>query len=360
MRRFRLREHAQARRTGFALPAVLAVTGVVTLIFLVAITALSSLTAEAASARARVRFLQRAMTAEATLAYMAATEPLGTRGLNVGAPRSFDEFSAEQAAQIAARGPVSSALPVTSVALDGPAYTISDPLGELRVTMRDQAGMINLARLDDDQTRRLAEAVGIPPNVAREIRPRFQDYVDTDDLRRPNGAERADYGRSGGPADRPLLRPSEWLSLLDVRAAVEARRWRAMRDSLAVDQTLPTLNVNTMDAATMQVLFGVDRQQAEAAIADRDRQPFLTLSDFLAASGAAAAEDLEQIYTFPSGRILFVISDTRSAWTYRGRITLTPFGLEQPLWIDQTELTEAPRRAVADSSDATRLPYAPR
>ncbi|MGN7099928.1 hypothetical protein, partial [Brevundimonas diminuta] len=62
-------------RRGFALPAVLAVTGVVTLIFLVAITALASLTAEAAAARARVRFLQRAMTAEAALAYMAATCP---------------------------------------------------------------------------------------------------------------------------------------------------------------------------------------------------------------------------------------------------------------------------------------------
>ena len=39
------------RRDGFALPAVLAVTGVVTLIFLVAITALARLTAEVKAAK---------------------------------------------------------------------------------------------------------------------------------------------------------------------------------------------------------------------------------------------------------------------------------------------------------------------
>ena len=70
-----IRSRASRPRAGFALPAVLAVTGVVTLIFLVAMTALSSLTAEAASARARVRFMTRAMTAEAMMVYMAATEP---------------------------------------------------------------------------------------------------------------------------------------------------------------------------------------------------------------------------------------------------------------------------------------------
>jgi hypothetical protein len=48
---------------------VLAVTGVVTLIFLVAMTALASLTAEAASARARVRFIARALTAEAMMTF---------------------------------------------------------------------------------------------------------------------------------------------------------------------------------------------------------------------------------------------------------------------------------------------------
>ncbi|MGO4410932.1 hypothetical protein AB4Y66_12880, partial [Brevundimonas sp. M-11_2] len=81
------------RRDGFALPAVLAVTGVVTLIFLVAITALASLTAEAASARVRVRFLQRALTAEATLSYMAATEPMRAYGFGVNDARGFMDLA---------------------------------------------------------------------------------------------------------------------------------------------------------------------------------------------------------------------------------------------------------------------------
>ena len=84
---------SERRRIGFALPAVLAVTGVVTIIFLVAMTALYSLTSEAASARARVRFLQQAMSAEAALSYMVATEPLSARGVSVGSGRQqFDSL----------------------------------------------------------------------------------------------------------------------------------------------------------------------------------------------------------------------------------------------------------------------------
>lgn len=84
------------RRSGFALPAVLAVTGVVTLIFLVAITALASLSAEAASARARVRFLQRAMSAEAALSFMAATEPTRAYGFGVNDIRQTLEMEGPQ------------------------------------------------------------------------------------------------------------------------------------------------------------------------------------------------------------------------------------------------------------------------
>ena len=92
-------------RDGFALPATLAVLGVVTLIFLVAITALASLTAEARSARDRVRFLQQAMTAEATLAYLASTEPLRPQGFAVGAGRILDEFSRQPGAAPATSRP---------------------------------------------------------------------------------------------------------------------------------------------------------------------------------------------------------------------------------------------------------------
>jgi len=157
-----------------------------------------------------------------------------------------------------------------------------------------------------------------------------------------------------------MLRPAEWLSLRGVREAVSAGKWRSLRGSIATDATLPSINVNTASAPTLQVLFDLSPQQAEAVIRDRESAPFPSISEFTTAAGAVFMGSSEQIYTFPSGRVIYTIRDGRSPWTYRARLTLTPSGLEQPLWIDQTELTEAPRRAVADTSNATRFPYAPR
>lgn len=336
------------RRSGFALPAVLAVTGVVTLIFLVAITALATLTAEAASARARVRFVQKAMTAEAAIAYLAATEPIRSQGFAIGRQRLGNPFG------IADPIGGSDLSPIADLRLDGRAYRLNID-GPILVALQDQAGLVNVQRLNDEEYRRFVEQAGVPDAGAARLRARLADYVDPDDLKSLNGAEREDYP-SGGPANRFLLRPSEWLSVLDARASVDPGRWRDLRPDLASDPTDTVVNVNTMTARAMQIRFGITESQAQAAIAAREDAPFLSLNDFAAASGAVVVPDVFQLYTFPSGRILFVIRDGRSPWIYRGRMTLTPGGLEQPLWIDQTETMEAPRRAVAETSDAVEFP----
>lgn len=339
-------------RPGFALPAVLAITGVVTLIFLVAITALASLNAEAASARARVRFIERALTVEATVAYLAATEPMDPQGFAVGGQRTFDEFAGPTVGQTSTREPA-------KVWMDGRAYAL-EVNGPVTVNLQDQAGMINLTFLDESAYRRFTALAGVAPSDARDLRARYLDYVDADDLKQLNGAEADEYGDGRGPANRPLLRPVEWLSVLGARDAVDPGQWRSLRPELASDASAFFSNVNTATSRALQVRFGISASQAGAAIRARESDPFLSLAEFGAAAGAAVAEDPETIYTFPAGRVVYVVRDGRSPWTYRGRITLTPSGVEQPLWIDQTEMLEAPGRAITEISDATPFPYAPR
>lgn len=340
-------------RRGFALPAVLAVIGVVTIVFLVAMTALSSLNAEAASARDRVRFTQRALTAEATLAYMMSTEPFGPLGMRIGAPRALDPFLEPEDMEA-----LSSGAPTQDLRLDGSPYLL-DVGGPMMVSLRDQAGMVNLAYLTPDQAERLAEQAGAPRGFGRTLLARYRDYADPDDLRQVDGAESSEYG-GDGPANRNLLRADEFLSILGVRQAVDSRKWRALRDALAVDAGVPRANVNTASADALEILFGATPQQAQAAIRARQQAPFLSFQDFVAASGVPDLSNDEILYTFPAGKVFFTLRDGRSAWIYRGRISLTPSGLERPVWIDQTDTTEAPRRVAADTSNATRFPYAPR
>lgn len=341
---------APRRREGFALPAVLTVAGVVTLIFLVAITALASMTAEAGSARARVRFLQNALTAEANLSLLASTEPIRSSAIAVGAPRILDVLSG-------AEGNASSLDPAV-IRLDGHPYSI-ELTGQVVLKVQDQAGLINIAALTEDQHTRLLQNLGVQNADIPVLRMRYFDYIDSDDLSRFDGAEQRDY-LDTAPANRPLKTPSEWLSILGARKSVDPKKWRALRSNLVVDHTLLNSNINTATKETLQILFGASEEQSISAIDARSDLAFTSFSDFLAASGVSYTPDDERSYVFPSGRMIFTIQDTRSAWTYRGRLILTPGGLEQPFWIDQTELTEAPRRAVADTSNATRFPYAPR
>lgn len=334
-----------SRRSGFSLPAVLAVTGMVSLIFLVAMTALRSLTSEAASARARVQFLARALSMEASAAYMLATEPMSPTAVDVGAPRRYDDA-------------VSSATEDSNrIRLDGRPYRVEADRPMI-MEFRDQAGLINLAYLSENGLRRLAAELGVPEQTARLLGARYRDYIDQDDLEQTRGGEGSSYPE-GRPPNRTMRTPDEWLSLAGAREAADPRAWRRLRPWLAMDPTSTNENVNTAGPDALRILYGATPGQISTALRQREEAPFLSFQNFAAVTGLPDTSG-ESFYTFPSGRVILTIKDTRSAWIYRSRLTLTPTGLERPVWIDQTELTEAPGRAAADASDAPRLSYAPR
>ncbi|MFC5344004.1 hypothetical protein ACETK8_19330 [Brevundimonas staleyi] len=336
-------------RRGFALPAVLAVTGVVTIVFLVAITALSSLTAEAQSARSRIRFMERALTAEAAVTMMAATEPFSPTGVEVGGLRRVSEF-------LGMTPSFTTGVRSGDLRMDGRPYQASIDGVPTLIGVQDQAGLINVSTLDQAGLDRLATASGLSITRRRDLYPRLQDYVDSDDLRTLNGAEADDYDE-GGPANRRLLLGAEWLSVLGVREAVDARRWRALRDNVVADSTEATGNVNTAPPAALRIRFGLTETETQRAIAARDRGAILSMADLGAIIGRDLNIDPLAIYTYPSGRMIFTIRDTQSPWVYRGRLSLTPGDPDQPFWIDQTETFEGPQRTRADPTDAPAFPY---
>jgi len=338
-------------RAGFSLPAVLAVVGVVTLIFLVAITALASLTEEAASARARVRFAQTVLTAEARIAYLATTESIGSTGFQLGAPRLSPDY---EVLETSVRTP-----PGGEVRLDGRPYRLETD-HPVTVRLQDQAGLINVARLPFDSQARLFRALGVPEARIAALSARLTDYVDTDDLSTTNGAESGYPGGRGNPPNRPLRRVSELLSVLGMRDVVDGPRWRALRPNLVVDSTQLGFNINTMTPTTMEILWGLTPRAAERIVEVRRDQPFVNTLDFDALSGVGPINDGESLYLFPARSFVYEIADTRSPWVYRGRITLAPFDPERPFWVDQIEQTEAPGRAVLQATDAAVFPYSAR
>jgi len=342
------------RHEGFILPTVLVTISVVTLIFLLAMTALASLTREAAEARARVRFLQDAMTFEARLALLGATERLGPTGLLIGAPLPPGEFQTLSPEEDAAfRAGMAAA---RDLRFDGRPYRIGDSAA---VRIRDQAGLINISRLTGVEMERLMSRLGASSSEARAISAALADYLDPDGIPTLNGAEASDYpAGSGGPANRPLRSVDEFLNVLGVRAAIDRGSWRALRPVLTADHLAFRGNINTASSDALQIVFGLTERQAEAAISARERAPFYTLDEVVTATGAAIRTDVEIAPVYASGRSIYTVEDFRSRWTYTGRLVLTPSHPERPFWIDLTELGQA-QDPITDLEDAPEFPSAP-
>jgi type II secretory pathway component PulK len=306
----RSRTHALGPRAGFVLPSVLFVVAMVTLVFLVAIEALTSLADQTRKTAGRARFEAAALSLEAQTAFLAATRPLAPAALmQDGAPR---------------------AQPI--LFLDGRAY---DAGPDLAVAVQDEGGLINLDNLTQPAMAALFAVLGTPQASRGAMVDRLSDYMDADDVKRPQGAEADDYLRAGlpPPPNAPIRRRAQLLGVMGWRDVVGARAWRAFSDNVTADPSSAAVNVNTATAPALMVQFGLGQAQAQAAIARRQAAPFATLEDLGRAAGVALVGDSERNYSFPNGRFALKIADRRSGWAYRSRILLSPEDSTKPFWI---------------------------
>ena len=81
--------------------------------------------------------------------------------------------------------------PGTALRVDNRPYSL--PSAGLYVRVQDAAGLIDANRADLNVWRRLAEFVGVPTDQRDVLADRILDFIDEDDFRRLNGAERGDY-----------------------------------------------------------------------------------------------------------------------------------------------------------------------
>ena len=319
---------APAAKRGFALPAVLAVTAIVTLVFLVAILALDSLADQTRRAMALSRFETQALGLEAHAAYAAAIGVPTARGLEVPdlARRADPRLATDRTAYRPSGAPT------------------------LRISLQDEAGLINLDNLPQASMARLMVELGVPADQRAALVDRFSDFTDIDDLSRVDGAEAYAYRDRGlpPPPNAPLHGVDQALGVVGWKDAVPRERWRALRGDLTADPTSAAFNANTATAATLKVMFGFDDAQL-AAVAERRRAAPLTgLEDLGRAAGVRMSGDAERVYGFPNGRFAVKIVAPGAGLTYRTRIVLTPRDRERPIWIEDAALSLSPAQGKAE------------
>lgn len=211
------------------------------------------------------------------------------------------------------------------------------------VSLQDSAGLLNINRADLPMLRRLAEYVGVPEEQRDVLADRILDFIDSDHLKRLNGAEAADYAAAGLPAplDDTLMVASQiravlgWTTLLTPDQA-------ALFESALVAEGEGSINPNAAPAVVLAAALAIPRPAAELIVARR-------MEGFIADTA-----EISRWSQLPQGVLALALNPVTSAtvrvtlvngatgFGERSQITLTPFSDFAPWRVDYLTTHSAP------------------
>jgi len=171
---------------------------------------------------------------------------------------------------------------------DGQPHAWRDGDVQIVASAVDESAKIDLNSAPDTLLKGLIEKVGgADPEATARIVDAIQDWRDADDVRRPNGAEDADYKMAGlqqKPANMPFETVSELARVLGMTPAIYAR----VVGSVTVNSRQPGINATTasrdvllaLPNATPEAVDAYLKQRAEALAAKQPVLPFPPASGF--------------------------------------------------------------------------------
>jgi hypothetical protein len=234
--------------------------------------------------------------------------------------------------------------PNTALHVDNRPYALAST--NMIVRIQDAAGLIDANRVDLDVWRRLAEFVGVPTEQRDTLGDRILDYIDEDDFRRLNGAERDDYLSAG--RDPPLNRPLE-----STRSLLSVLGWDAFLPGVKGEQFLAALTVgatgrvnpNAASPAVLYAMLGIPLVAANDLVALR-ADGFLDAAQIARFSTMSPEVMAFAVNAVPSNVLLITFTHSETGRTERVRVTITPRAPYWPLMVDANETL--PAADVAD------------
>jgi len=162
----------------------------------------------------------------------------------------------------------------TEISLDD---SVHQGIGQARFSIQDKAGLLSLHNVsfgyDQNAKRQAMKLLGILGVKAENRRPlieRLQDYTDSDDLHRINGAEAQHYKQQGlpPPPNRLLLNSMECRAILgwnEQHVLWEDNQW----GQLTTNATAGAFNLNTAPKLVLQSLDGISAEIAQQIVSWR-------------------------------------------------------------------------------------------
>ena len=165
---------------------------------------------------------------------------------------------------------------------DGRTYLWPFAGGEVRISIRDEAGKIDLNEAPVELLRGLFEAAGVEPDRSRGLADAVADFRDGNDLRRLNGAEDRDYRLAGyphGAKDAPFELVTELQQVFGVTLEIYER----VAPFVTIYTQVDTVEPLVAQREVLLALPGVEPDEIEPYLAER-----------------AEAEDELDLVTMPS------------------------------------------------------------
>ncbi len=220
--------------------------------------------------------------------------------------------------------------PPVNANLDGTEYRLTDTVV---VGLQDMRGLVSingtsLSGFGRERIERLLGTWGVAGSRAVTLTDALLDYRDGDDLRRLNGAERAEYRAVGAEQDlrnADLLSPSELQRVLGWPASAEL--WGADPISEHIStQRGSSFNPNTAGWRALVAMAGVEAANAKSLVESR-RQSLgaADLSALLFGPGVGDPFGANSfVLPFPGPTLVVTLRVAQAPWGYRMVITHTP------------------------------------
>lgn len=183
-------------------------------------------------------------------------------------------------------------------------------IGNSTVRLQDTAGRLGLWPPSPFFIRNVLVAAGIKEEQARIFHDSLLDWVDQDDLKHLNGAERYYYRTEQGYGYQP--RNDQFLQSVRELALIRGATPEILSiisDNLLEART-SAININTANAPLLAAALRINLAQAEQLLQHREKTGFLLSSDISRILGIGLTLDEDSITIFPSLSISFSITTT--------------------------------------------------
>ncbi len=151
----------------------------------------------------------------------------------------------------------------------------------IQVRIYDHLGKINLQRLSPKQMRDLLEnQVGNDLEQLDALMAAWQDWIDKDDLKRANGAEKEDYEELGlpyGPRNSPIETVEEFLLIKGFDKVFEGINMDAV---FTIYSNMAGVNPNLASREVLLMIPGLDGKIVDTILTKRRDQDLKTFQDF--------------------------------------------------------------------------------